>query len=1153
MRKVTFAVAASIVILVSTVVGQVPVDRFLSIHHHDKMEIKFSSVAGVPDTTFLFGSVVLETKTATIYCDTAVYAWGSDIILKGRVMVDGEDFQLAADSTVLYNVRTNQGVAHGDYVELWSRPDSILAVGRHAFFDRDRDYFYMLERPTLYLNYPDSANMIEVIADFIERDGVKAVAEATGDVRINSNDMNSSSGCAVMRPEQHTLDLFNDPILFRKKSEISGEFISIRTDEGVLSEVDVIGSAHGEFVEPRDSTDTKLDRSILSGERIKLEFEYGLLRLVTCYDQAYSWYFPAADSAAEKTENNVSGDTIKFWIENEELYKVDVTGGAAGQLLSTTETEVDSTVLAVTDTTDYHAQQIVYSLRDSLITLKGAAKTVSKTVSLEAHLIELDTKEQVIEAFSASVSEDSLATDNSFAEKLQPNVIPVVLQDGPERILGDHLRYSIATQKGRIVTSKSAYETGYFYGDEVHRQSRDIYYLDDCIFSTCDLDEPHFHFRSNHLKLIEGNKLLARPVVLYIGRMPILAVPYYVFPLKKGRHSGILPFSLGNIEKGERYIRNVGYYWAASEYWDLRAGFDYYEVRNTLNAFGAITYNKRYCFDGSLKGNYAQETIYDYTLGREIDKTRWTLTAAHNHVISPSFRISATGHIQSDPSFYTDYSADLKERLNRTIRSQVNFTKKFGRSVSISGKVSHDDQLDAESRTDKLPEMSISLPAIHPFGSGSTNDDGERKRRWYNELIMTYRPYMINYSERHIRDSIWIVDTLFDTLITDTSILVDTTYALDTLSFRSRKEYARIDHSMRVSFPTKILSYLIFNPSFSYTENWYKIFQTDQSHRAAIDASTLYRAYAYDVGASLKTSLYGTVYPKFFGLVGLRQVITPSLSYRFRPKIDRHPEIRSYAGGGAGSTSRSQSVSLSLSQLYQSKVRVGEVERNFDLISVVSSVSYDFEKESARWSNVSTSFRSNLLPRISLYGSMVHNIHKVGSDDQLDILNPRLMTFSFNSSFRLVGRSFLFDDLAALIPQGSDSASDLSIFGEQSSKLRSDRPSGWDMSFSYSFKESGISTDAYSKSSFIRLSLNFNLTPTTRIGYSQSYDFERHKTINNQVNITKKLHCWTGLFHWVPIGSNHGWGFKLFVTSLPELKIGNSENSLSSSYFQSLH
>jgi len=1125
------------------------VDRFLTIHHHDKMEIKFSSVAGTPDTTFLYGSVVLETGSAMIYCDTAVYAWGSDIMLKGRVIVEGDDFQLAADSTVLYDVRTNQGVAHGDYVELWSKQDSILAVGQHAFFDRDRDYFYMLERPTLYLNYPDSTDMIEGIADYIERDGAKAVAEAYGSVRINSNEMNSTSGCAVMHPEQHTLDLFDDPVVFRKQSEISGDFISICSDEGLLSEVDVIGAAHGEFVEQTDSTETRMDRSVLSGERITLGFQYGLLRLVTCTDQAYSWYFPAADSTAEKTENNVSGDTIKFWVLNEELYRVDVIGGAVGQLLSTTETQVDSTVLEVTDTTDYFAQQIVYSLRDSLITLNGAARTVSKTVSLEAHRIELDTKERVIEAFSASVTEDSLAADETFSEKLQPNVIPVVLQDGTERILGDHLRYSIATQKGRIVTSKSAYETGYFYGDEVHRQSRDIYYLDDCIYSTCDQDEPHFHFHSSHLKLIEGNKLLARPVVLYIGRMPILTIPYYVFPLKKGRHSGILPFSLGNIERGERYIRNVGYYWAASEYWDLKGGFDYYEVRNTLNAFGAITYNKRYAFDGALKGNYASETIYDYGFGREIDKTRWTLTAAHNHVFSPTFRISASGHIQSDPSFYTDYSSDLGQRLNRTIRSQVNFSKKFGGSVSVSGKVSHDDQLDAESRTDRLPDMSVSLPAIHPFGSGSTNDDGEQERHWYNELIMTYRPHLINFSERHMRDSTWIVD--IDTTIIDTSILVDTTS--DTLSSRSRKQYARVDHSLRVNFPSKIFSYLIFNPSFSYSENWYKIFQTDQSDRAGIDASSLYRAYAYDFGASLKTNLYGTVYPKILGLMGLRQVITPGLTYRFSPEINKHPEIRSYAGGGSANTNRSQSVSLSLGQLYQTKVLLGDQERNFDLISINSGVSYDFEKESARWSNVTTSFRSNLLPRISLYGSMVHNIHKIGSNDELDILHPRLMSFNLNSSFRLVGRSFLFDDIAASIPHGSDSASGLSSEWTPSSNPRAERPSGWDISFSYSFSESGIATDQYLKSSFINLSLNFNLTPTTRVGYSQSYDFKDHKTINNQVNITKILHCWTGLFHWVPIGSNHGWGFKLFVTSLPALKIGSSENSLSSSYFQGLH
>ena len=82
-----------------------------------------------------------------------------------------------------------------------------------------------------------------------------------------------------------------------------------------------------------------------------------------------------------------------------------------------------------------------------------------------------------------------------------------------------------------------------------------------------------------NMKMIENDKLIARPVVFHVEQIPILALPFYIFPLKKGRHSGFLPFSFGKFEKGERFVRNVGYYWAASEYFDLMSAMDYFEEK----------------------------------------------------------------------------------------------------------------------------------------------------------------------------------------------------------------------------------------------------------------------------------------------------------------------------------------------------------------------------------------------------------------------------------------------------------------------------------------------------------------------------------------------------------------------------------------------
>jgi lipopolysaccharide assembly outer membrane protein LptD (OstA) len=1158
--------------------------RRMNIQYADVWEFIFSSAQ---DTTFVSGSVVIEVGNSMVYCDSAMWAKGELVMLWGRVVVEDPEFRLVGDS-VRYDLVNRQVLALGDYVELWSRTDSLFAVGTHAYYDRGRQFFYMMNRPTVYLNYPDSARMIEVIADFVEYDTKREVAEAEGTVKISSTEFSSASGCAVMRPKQNTLDLFDSPVVRRKRSEVNGRFITVTSEGGNIRRVDVIDSAYAEFVEPINPVETAFDRSILSGRRMLMDFTAGDLRSVTCYDQAYSWYYPAP-LGSEEIENSVSGDTIRFSVANEQLQQVEVMGGAIGKYLRSqlvkretlsdsdsaatgdsittadSATIVDSAVAKVTDTIDYNSDYISYSLIDSIITLQSHAGTTSGAVALEAHKIQLDTRTRIIEAYSAAILSDSVSSDNMFETELQPNAIPVVLKDKNQNLYGDYLEYSIDTEKGRIVTSKSQYQTGFFYGEKLHRQHKDIFYLENGIYTTCDADEPHFHFKSKNLKLIENKRLIARPVVLSIGRLPILALPYYVFPLQKGRHSGILPFKLGNLERGERYITNVGYYWAASDYWDWQGALDYYDERSRLNFASKVNYKKLYVFDGSISGNWGRETVLNQNSIREVGATSWTLSGHHNHTVTPSFKYSASGSYQSDPDYYTLYSTDEAQRLNRVVRSSLNATKRFGRTTSISATATHDDFLDKRSRNDVIPRINFTLPSINPFGNGTKGDDGILRSHWYNALIISYRPAFVNISNRVTLDStknpiydttisvdtVIVTDTL--TMLADTTITYDTAVALasiDTLSYRSRKEYSRFDHSVTVSLPVTLARYFVFGPQFNYSENWMKVHRTDQSDAKGIDASTTYRGYVYSASVDLSTKLFGTVYPNMFGLIGFRQVFQPSVAYTYTPEIDLQPEVSAYTGGSARSASQSQKLRFGLTHSYQAKVRSGESERNYDLLTVSHSFDYDLEKEERRYSSLRTNVSSNLLHNIQFNATLLHDLYQGPGSTETDLLNPHLTYFQANASINLAGSRFLFDDAEpASIPRGLDSASQLGEPRPPNQGGASGR-SGWNLSASLNFSETGIRTSSYYKTSSIQFSLNFYLTATTRVEYSQYYNFVSRKTISNRVYITKTLHCWTGTFFWVPTGSTRGWGFSLNVTALPAIRIDNSQNSLNSSYFQ---
>lgn len=1197
MRKpIGLLAVVGIVLLTGTSFSQTPKkETRIDLQHSDILEVV---TAPTQDTTFVIGNVIFQTQTGTIYCDSAVWLKGKRVKLKGRVVVNDSAYRIAADS-VDYDLGSGEANALGSYVELWSRPDSLFAVGTQAFYDRDHKYFYMENRPTMYLRYPDTVAMIEVIANLIQYDGLTRVAQASGDVRISSKEINATSGCAVMHPADNSIDLFEEPVAKRGKSTVSGKLISVTTENRLLSKIDVYDSARGEFNEPVDAAKKQFDQSILTGKHIEFDFSHGLLQSVVSTGQAYSWYFPSNRGRSERNENTVSGDSILFSVLDEKLQVVTVKGGAIGSFLDSKTTIKDTlnrskpdssraakpdtsaqvkadtvpkpkadtaqqlkTALAgtkadtlhaakpdtlfqtKTDTIDYSSQVITYDLRDSTIMLHEHSHVTSGTMTLDAQKILLDTRTNIVKAYSAAIPKpDTTHRDTTMTAKLQPNTIPVILKDKDQELYGDYLEYSLTTQKGRIVQSKSKYEAGTYYGEKIFRATKSILYVDDGRYTTCDADEPHFHFYSSHMKLMENDKLIARPVVFFIGRLPILALPYYVFPLKKGRHSGILPFRFGNFERGERYVENVGYYWAASQYWDWQNSIAYFERSSTLTYQSLVNYNKLYSFNGNFSIQATRQTQYSSDVGQEQTGTRYVITANHSQQVTPSFNISGSGQYQSDPSYFTDLSTNLNDRLNRAVRSTFQFRKAFSRTISLSGAMTHEEFLDLGSRTDVLPSLALALPPLKPFGSGKLDDEGRAQPRWFNNLYLSYSPRFVNsYSRATLHPK------TTDTSIVGTDTTITQIPAANQLGVYTWRQYYRFDHSLSASFPLTIAQYFTFSPSANYSESWFRIAPTDQSEAAGINTSSGYRTYAASTGASLLTHIYGTITPNILGLTGFRQVLTPSIGYSYVPKTALHVTEASFAGAVVGSAAPTSNMNISLAQLYQAKFKHGDGERALDLLSINSSASYNFKADSLKWSDVSTSFQSNVLPRINVNGSFTHSLYRPGTSE-LRFFSPYLMSFNFSTSFQISGSRFLFDDAAKVLRKGVDSASQLTPaprLGEPSGAGVGGSSSQWSMSVAYTYSESGRDA-SYFKTSFLRWNIGFNVTPTTTVAYSQSFDPVRGVSSYNSVSITKILHCWTGYLTWVPTGSTRGWAFQLFVTALPAIKIDNSQSVVSSS------
>ena len=113
-------------------------------------------------------------------------------------------------------------------------------------------------------------------------------------------------------------------------------------------------------------------------------------------------------------------------------------------------------------------------------------------------------------------------------------------------------------------------------------------------FTTCDLDHPHYYFGSPTMKVIVRDKVVARPIYLYIADVPVFALPFGVFPSERGRRSGLIAPAYGESDRG-RYLLHLGYYWAMNDYMDLTFRTDAY-TKGSYTLYGDYRYALRYIY-----------------------------------------------------------------------------------------------------------------------------------------------------------------------------------------------------------------------------------------------------------------------------------------------------------------------------------------------------------------------------------------------------------------------------------------------------------------------------------------------------------------------------------------------------------------------------
>jgi hypothetical protein len=819
---------------------------------------------------------------------------------------------------------------------------------------------------------------------------------------------------------------------------------------------------------------------------------------------------------------------------------------------------------------------INFAARDSLViifaapddpagdvgTLYGDARTDYDDARLTAHEIDLLFQREILRA--RGMPGDTLVDGRP------------AFQRGDQGFTGRELAYHLGTQRGRVVGARTTIEDGYVLGGAVTQVGANLTYAQDVIYTTCEYEEHnHWGLHTHRMKVVDGEWIYTSAARLHILGIPTpIWLPFGFFPAADGRRSGPLPPDYGEQSDLGFFVRNLGYYWALSEYFDAQLAGGVF-TSGSWEGQGTFRYARRYWYDGGLTLGYRLERRGepqdpDYATQRQA-----SISWRHNQTLDAAGTARLSGNVDLRTAGYArGIAADYDQRTSQSTTSNLNFTKRWrsGRQVQASYRQTLD--LTQGSTRITLPTLSFNQPRWFPFRGA-----GGRGTRWFEQIGVQYSATAENVYNFVPQDGVEGI-TWIDGL----------------LSFESYREATgndvrfdtRATHRVPVSgnftlrnIPLTGGMQLDLTPSLSYNEDWYSTrreIRTDAAGFAVRDtlgnlqfdnvtAFTPIRQANFTLGAS--TRFFGTFPWRIGALDGFRHEVRPTVSLSYAPDYSasdfwgQRRQLREPDGTvidypvrqGVSLDGRpQQAIDISIANVLQTRLAredtTGAIQRRaIQLMNFTVRGGYDIARDSLNWRDVSLNARSTIADQVTLNFSAVYSPYQVDSEGNLqnrfhfsETGRPfRFLRANFSASTQLRGsRTGGAPEIGAPLRR-PPTHGDLDFYGDDGlAPYDYRRPDlgfvdfsiPWSLSLDFNY---GINRNfrGGEDSRFATLNSSFDLgiTRDWRINGRTGFDFDSMDFVPTQISIMRDLHCWEMSLSWVPFGQFQAISFSIYVKS----------------------
>ncbi len=839
---------------------------------------------------------------------------------------------------------------------------------------------------------------------------------------------------------------------------------------------------------------------------------------------------------------------------------------------------------------------INYNARDSMFfDLKGQMMIMYGETHIDYGSIKLDAERTEVDWVKRTIKAD-FVQDSSGTKIGKP-----VFTDNQDVYVTDAIIYDLKSRKAQITGVVTEQDGAFMHGRNVRKNELNEMFITGALYTTCNLGDPHFFIESKRLKAIPGNKVVSGPFHLKFREVPTpLWGPFGMFPQPKKKASGIVMPIYGEEQRRGFFLRDGGYYWAASDYMDFRLTGDIYSKGGHALNFNQ-NYVKRYAYRGTLNFSYTKNVIG--TLVNTAEQNSYWIRWNHTPQSRGNSRFSAS--VSAGSSSYNANNNLVVNDFERSITSQfssnISYSTKFqGTPYSMTANLRHSQNVQTQIVNLTLPEMTLNMTRIYPFRNVGKPNSALAKLNLSHTF--SAKNELTNAPRRGFNfDVANEFDDAQDTIVFNSA-------NFDKILDRSRLG-AR--HSVPISTSLTVMKYFTLTPSFNYEELWYnrELQFTDYDPLAGgvrvdtIDGFS--RAGSWRSSASLNTRLYGLYPIGWKNIQAIRHVVTPSVSFSYNPDfgdprhgvysdviIDengRTQRLSKYEGFIYGSPPGGESRTMSFGVTNNMEMKVLDKKdttgvsfkkiKLFDNLSANSG--YNFAADSFKLSNISLSARTSFFENklaIQTSASLDPYIYQLISRTETAtgtrVVQRRLDRYAWNNGQGL-GQITSMNTSINLNLQGKSK----STASQNQGRSAGDRGQGqfgedpfnpdlaeteeereiretvqhiqnnpdlyvdfnlpWSLRTTYTISRSKRGFEEVA----VRQSMNFGgslgLTDKTQVTFNSGYDFDAKEFTTTRIGVHRDLHCWTLDFNWVPFGTYQSYFLTLRVKSaiLQDLKV----------------